>query len=470
MGATVHIPAPLRPYAGDRERIELSADRSVGRLLAELAERYPVLRERLFTEAGELRHGVDITLNNESIRDLGGVETEVSDGDSVSIVGPAAAGAELSPEELTRYSRHIMIPQVGREGQERLKHGSALLVGAGGLGTPLALYLTAAGVGRIGLVDFDTIEESNLHRQVMYGTSDVGRPKLEVAAERLRDLNPHVEIEPIAERLTSGNALRIFADYDVVADGTDNFPTRYLVNDACVLSGKPNVYASIYRFEGQISVFSYDGGPCYRCLYSEPPPPGLVPSCAEGGVLGVLPGVMGGLQANEVIKILLGAGDVASGRLVLYDALRLSFREFTLQRNRECPVCGDEPTVTGLIDYEEFCGLGGSRGGQAVEEIDVDRLKERLDRGDGLILIDVRQAYEREINRIDGSMHIPLGALAERIADLDPRKEYVVYCKAGPRSARAVSQMNERGFSEVANLAGGIDAWIERIDPGLRRY
>lgn len=468
MSATVYIPTTLRPYVDNRGEVEVTGEREVAAILAELTRANPDLTKHLLADDGSLRNSVNVYVNDENIRYLNGMQTRVPDSGSVSII-PSSAGG-LSATELARYSRHVIIPEVGQEGQQRLKSGSVLIIGAGGLGTPLALYLAAGGVGRIGLVDFDTVEESNLQRQVMYGTSHIGRPKLEVATERLRDLNPHIRIDPIPERLTSGNALEIFREYDVVADGTDNFPTRYLVNDACVLTGKPNVYGSIFRFEGQISVFNHDGGPCYRCLYSEPPPPGLVPSCAEGGVLGVLPGVVGGLQANEVIKILLRAGDVASGRLVLYDALRLSFRSLELRRNPECPVCGDRPTVRELIDYEQFCGLGGNGHAESVEEIDVRQLKEKLDRGDDLILIDVREAYERQINRIDRSVHIPLNELPTRLDELERDKEYIVHCKSGWRSARAVSRMKESGFSNVKNLAGGVDDWVDEVDPSQQKY
>ena len=421
---------------------------------------------------------VNVYVNDDSIRDRDGEATPVADGDEISIVPSIAGGAgPLTTDELVRYSRHIIMPEVGQEGQQRLKDGSALLIGAGGLGSPLALYLTAAGVGRIGIVEFDVVDRTNLQRQILYGESTVGVPKLDAAAERLADLNPHVQIDRIPQQLSSQNALSIFRDYDVVADGTDNFPTRYLVNDACVLTGKPNVYGSIFRFEGQVSVFNHDGGPCYRCLYAEPPPPGLVPSCAEGGVFGVLPGIIGAMQANEVIKLLLGVGDVASGRYLLFDALKLSFRELRLRRNPGCPVCGESPTVTELIDYEQFCGIpsGAAAEEDGVPEIDVHELASRLDNGssDGgseTVLIDVREPFEHEINCIEQAQLIPLGELPDRLSDLSPTDSYVIHCKMGGRSAKAVELMRSQGFTDVVNLAGGIDAWVEEIDPDQPSY
>ena len=487
MAITIHIPTPLRPFLDGQDTVAVETEGAVGELLRQLAAANGELGKHLFGADGSLRNFVNVYVNEEDIRYQDGEDTAVKNGDTISIVPSIAggSGASLSAAELARYSRHILIPDVGRAGQERLKAGSALLIGAGGLGSPLALYLAAAGVGRIGIVEFDKIDETNLQRQILYGTSQVGQSKLQRAQERLADLNPAITIEPLEEPLTSANALELFARYDVVADGTDNFPTRYLVNDACVLTGKPNVYGSIFRFEGQISVFNYQGGPCYRCLYSEPPPPGLVPSCAEGGVLGVLPGVVGALQANEVIKALLGLGEVAAGRLVIYDALKLSFRQLKLRRNPQCVVCGERPTVTELIDYEQFCGvpaLNGSSGGQAaaapgadgagggIREIDVHELQERLARGAGVRLIDVREPWEAEINHIEGADLIPLGELPDRLAELDPQASYVVHCKMGGRSANAVAQMQQAGFRDVVNLEGGISAWVDEIDPDQQSY
>ena len=486
MAITIHIPTPLRPFLDGQDTVAVETEGAVGELLRQLAAANGDLGKHLFGADGSLRNFVNVYVNEEDIRYQDGEDTAVKNGDTISIVPSIAggSGATLSAAELARYSRHILIPDVGRAGQERLKASSALLIGAGGLGSPLALYLAAAGVGRIGIVEFDKIDESNLQRQILYGTSQVGQSKLQRAQERLADLNPAITIEPFEQPLTSANALELFARYDVVADGTDNFPTRYLVNDACVLTGKPNVYGSIFRFEGQISVFNYQGGPCYRCLYSEPPPPGLVPSCAEGGVLGVLPGVVGALQANEVIKALLGLGEVAAGRLVIYDALKLSFRQLKLRRNPQCVVCGEQPTVTELIDYEQFCGvpalngsggqaaaaLGADGAGGGIREIDVHELQERLGRGDRVRLIDVREPWEAEINHIEGADLIPLGELPDRLAELDPEASYVVHCKMGGRSANAVAQMQQAGFRDVVNLEGGISAWVEEIDPDQQSY
>jgi adenylyltransferase/sulfurtransferase len=379
---------------------------------------------------------------------------------------------DLSAEELQRYARHLVLPEVGVEGQRRLKAASVLLVGAGGLGSPLGLYLAAAGVGRIGLVDFDVVDAANLQRQVLYGTRDLGRPKLEAATDRIADLNPHVRVEPHPVRLTSANAMEILAPYDIVIDGTDNFPTRYLVNDACVLSGKPNVYGSIFRFEGQVSVFHAGRGPCYRCLYPEPPPPGLVPNCAEGGVLGILPGVVGSLQANEAVKLILGKGDSLLGRLLLFDALEMRFRELGLRRDPECPVCGDRPSIRELIDYEQFCGVAPEPTERQLEEweISVAGLKQRLDRRDDLLLLDVREPYEWQICRLDGAVHIPMRDLPARLAELDRERETVVYCKVGSRSARVVDFLRRSGFPRALNLVGGIRAWSIEIDPSLARY
>ena len=377
--------------------------------------------------------------------------------------------AGLNPEEVQRYSRHLMLPEMGVEGQERLKDSSVLCIGAGGLGSPLALYLAAAGVGRLGMVDFDVVEFSNLQRQIIHTTDDVGRPKLASATDKLKAINPHVQVEAHEIRLSSANALELFRNYDVIADGTDNFPTRYLVNDACVLTGKPNVYGSIFRFEGQASVFGVPGGPCYRCLYPEPPPPGLVPSCAEGGVLGILPGMVGTIQATEAIKLLLGIGRPLVGRLLLFDALELSFREVRLRPDPGCPVCGENPTIDKLIDYEQFCGVGQVQEGE-VAEITVTQLQQELEAGRDLVVLDVRNPYEIEICRLEGSVVIPLPVLMDRVDELDPEKEMVVFCRSGVRSATAIRQLQGRGFSRMRNLQGGILAWAEEIDPSMPTY
>ncbi len=377
----------------------------------------------------------------------------------------------LGNEEILRYARHLALPEVGLEGQERIKAARVLCVGAGGLGSPLLLYLGAAGVGTLGIVDFDVVDLTNLQRQVVHGTADVGRKKLDSAADRLRAVNPNVRIRPFEVRLTSENALEILRDFDLVVDGTDNFATRYLVNDACVLTGKPNVYGAVYRFEGQASVFGAPGGPCYRCLYPEPPPPGLVPSCAEGGVLGVLPGLVGLIQATEALKLVLGKGEPLVGRLLLVDALAMRFREVKVRKSPDCPVCGERPTVTGLIDYQAFCGVRGqeAREEAAVEEITVEELARRRAAGEAPPLLDVREPHEVRICSIGGTL-IPLGQLPGRVGELDPAKELVVYCRSGARSARAVALLREAGFRQARNLAGGILAWADRVDPRMPKY
>ena len=379
----------------------------------------------------------------------------------------------LSNEEILRYSRHLIMPEVTMEGQKKLKAARVLCVGTGGLGSPLALYLTAAGVGTLGLVDFDVVDYTNLQRQVLHSTADVGRLKLDSAIDKLKALNPFVEIKRFDTYLNSQNALQIIKDFDIVADGTDNFATRYLVNDACVLSGKPNVYASIFRFEGQASIFGAKDGPCYRCLYPEAPPPGLVPSCAEGGVLGVLPGLLGVMQATEVIKLILGVGEPLIGRLVLVDALAMRFREMRIRKNPECPVCGAHPTVTELIDYNQFCGVRGEESEAStstkIPEIQVEEFKRRLDAGEDLYILDVREPHEYQICNIHGHL-IPLGDLPKRVHELDSSLEIVVHCKSGARSAKAVDFLRQSGFKRVTNLTGGILAWADRIDTSLPKY
>ncbi|HEY8234480.1 MAG TPA: molybdopterin-synthase adenylyltransferase MoeB [Vicinamibacteria bacterium] len=378
--------------------------------------------------------------------------------------------AELSREEIARYSRHLIMPEVTIAGQRRLKEGSVLLVGTGGLGSPAALYLAAAGIGRIGLVDYDVVDESNLQRQIVHDTSWIGKPKLESATARLNALNPHVAIETHATSLSSDNALEILKGYDVIVDGTDNFETRYLTNDACYLLKKPNVYGSIFRFEGQASVFWPDKGPCYRCLYPEPPPPGLVPSCAEGGVLGILPGVVGTIQATEALKIVLGVGEPLVGRLLLYDALAMSFEELKLRRDPKCPLCGQNPTIRELQDYVAFCGIGRGEESEAVEEITAKELQRRRDAGEALEVIDVRDPHEWEICRIPGTRLVPLGSLSEHLHEFDSSKTYVMHCKSGMRSAKAIGQLRKAGFRRLLNLRGGILAWSREVDPAVPTY
>ncbi len=383
-----------------------------------------------------------------------------------------ATSNQLSKEEILRYSRHLIMPEVAMEGQLKLKQAKVLLIGAGGLGAPLALYLAAAGVGTLGIVDFDVVDFTNLQRQIIHDTNDVGRPKLESARDTLHDINPHVEVIAHEARLTSENALEIFKDYDIVADGTDNFPTRYLVNDACVLLGKPNVYGSIFRFEGQASVFYAEQGPCYRCLYPEPPPPGLVPSCAEGGVLGVLPGIVGCIQAIEVIKLILGTGQPLIGRLLLFDALGMKFRELKLRKNPDCPICGEHPTIKELIDYEEFCGIRGEEQEYTttVPEITARELKQMMDEKKPFVLIDVREPHEYQICQLPGAQLIPLGEIPRRMHELNSADEIVVHCKMGGRSAQAVDFLMKSGFRKIRNLKGGILAWSREVDPSIPRY
>ncbi|HWQ11635.1 MAG TPA: molybdopterin-synthase adenylyltransferase MoeB [Roseiflexaceae bacterium] len=378
----------------------------------------------------------------------------------------------MSNEEIRRYSRHLILPEFGMEAQRKLKQGSVLLIGTGGLGSPLALYLAAAGVGHIGLVDFDVVDESNLQRQIVHGTSTLGVRKTESGKRRLKDLNPHVEVTTYEAQITSENAFEIMRPYDVIVDGTDNFPTRYLTNDASVMLGKPNVYGSIFRFEGQATVFHpRAGGPCYRCLYPEPPPPGLVPSCAEGGVLGVLPGVIGTIQATEAIKLLTGIGETLVGRLMLYDALSMRFRELRLRRNPDCPVCGDHPTVTELIDYQQFCGIVPEPDPATFsDEITPLETAAWLQRDDRPLLLDVREANEWEIGRLPGAVRISVNELASRMNELDTAREMVVYCRSGVRSRRAVDMLRAAGFRKLKNLTGGILRWSDEVDPSIPKY
>src|SRR6266542_236984 len=430
------LPTPLRPYAGGASSVEV-AGRTVADALESLIARHEALRKHLYDDEGKLRSFVNVYKNDEDVRYLRKGATPVSEADALSIIPSIAGGSPappaaveeltLSNEEIRRYSRHLIMPEVGMEGQKKLKAARVLAIGTGGLGSPLALYLAAAGVGTIGLVDYDVVDDSNLQRQILFDAGDVGRSKLDAAVERLRGVNPHVRIVPYEERLTSGNALEIFRDFDIVADGTDNFPTRYLVNDACVLTGKPNVYASIFRFEGQASVFWARKGPCYRCLYAEPPPPGLVPSCAEGGVLGVLPGIVGSIQALETLKLILGTGEPLIGRLLLFDALKLQFRELRLTKDPDCPVCGANPTVTELIDYEAFCGVGAEPAYDGPE-ISAEQLKAESERNPALVVVDVREPHEYEIAHIAGAKLIPLGELPNRLHELDGHAEIVTHC------------------------------------------
>jgi molybdopterin/thiamine biosynthesis adenylyltransferase/rhodanese-related sulfurtransferase/molybdopterin converting factor small subunit len=479
MPVRILVPTPLRPFTG-QQGVVAAEGATVGELLRALTTAHPDLRQHLFTAEGTLRSFVNIYVNDDDIRQLKREDTPVGPADTVSIVPSVAGGsgaATLTNDEVQRYSRHLIIPEVGVEGQRKLKNARVVCIGAGGLGSPSSLYLAAAGVGTLGLVDFDVVDASNLQRQVLFSTADVGRPKVQAAAERLTGLNPEVRVVVHETPLSSANALDILRDYDVVVDGADNFPTRYLVNDACVLLGKPNAYGSIFRFDGQASVFATKGGPCYRCLYPEPPPPGLVPSCAEGGVLGVLPGIIGTIQATEAIKLILGIGNTLAGRLLLLDALSMEFRTMKLRRDPACPVCGDHPTVTKLIDYQQFCGIPAATAAAAstaaVPEISVEALMGAIDRDQAPWILDVREPREFEICRIPGSTLIPLGELPTRLGEVPHGPEgpaILVHCKMGGRSAKAVALLREHGITNARNLTGGILAWIDRVDPTLPKY
>jgi adenylyltransferase/sulfurtransferase len=498
MATKILIPTPLRPYT-DKQDAVLAEGTTVGELLADLTKRHAGLKAHLYNEQGKLRSFVNLYLNDEDIRYLQKEQTPVSATDTLSIIPSVAGGIDLETgsgrfsagavaenlpdalpqltnDEVKRYSRHLIMPEVGVDGQRKLKAGSVLCIGAGGLGSPAAMYLAAAGVGTIGIVDFDVVDFSNLQRQIIHTTPDVGRSKLASARDRIEAINPHVEVRTYETALSSENALKLFEPYDIILDGTDNFPTRYLVNDACVLLGKPNTYGSIFRFEGQASVFGTKAGPCYRCLYPEPPPPGLVPSCAEGGVLGVLPGIIGVIQATEAIKLLTGIGEPLIGRFLIYDALKMRFRELKLKKDPDCPVCGTHPTVTKLIDYDQFCGIhpaaAENTGVNPNTGLDITavELKQRLDRGDKLTLVDVREPNEYQINRIPGTVLIPLGEVPRRYAELDKDAEIVVHCKMGGRSAKAADFLRSVGFTRVLNLKGGILDWIDKVDPSQPKY
>jgi len=476
MSVTVSIPTPLRGFTAGRDSVELQGE-TVGQVLDGLLAEHSGLKQHLLQEDGRVRSFVNLYLNETDIRQLSSTATRVKPGDVLTIVPSIAGGApaveaepQLSHAEVLRYSRHLLLPEVGMAGQRKLKAARVLTIGAGGLGSPLSLYLAAAGVGTIGIVDFDAVDLTNLQRQIVHGTSTLGKPKLDSAEARLTDLNPNVRIEKHEARLSSENALDIIREYDIVVDGTDNFPTRYLVNDACVLLDKPNVYGSIFRFEGQASVFYAKQGPCYRCLYSEPPPPGLVPSCAEGGVLGVLPGIIGSIQALETIKWIIGAGDSLIGRLVLFDALKFRFRELQLRKDPACPICGEHRSIHQLIDYEAFCGIGAEPS-YAGPEITAEELqREMREKGRELVLLDVREPHEWEIAHIDGARLIPLGQLPERLGELDGHAEIVTQCHRGVRSMKALNILKGAGFNRVRSLAGGIDAWADRVEVGMARY
>ncbi|MGD0588015.1 MAG: molybdopterin-synthase adenylyltransferase MoeB [Thermoplasmata archaeon] len=492
--ATVKVPTPLRSFTGGASELSLEGT-TVGAVIRGLAEANPALKHHLFTPEGRLRNFVTVYLNDEDIRYLEREATVLKEGDIVSIVPAVAGGAPPSPaaplrrprsvnvappkeeafshDELRRYSRHLLLPEVGMAGQRKLRQAKVLLVGAGGLGAPAALYLAAAGVGELGLVDFDTVDLSNLQRQVLYTTADVGRPKLTVAKERIEALNPGTHVATYDQRLTSENALDILGAYDIVVDGTDNFPTRYLVNDAAVLLGKPNVYGSIYRFEGQVSVFDAKRGPCYRCLYPEPPPPDLVPSCAEAGVLGVLPGLVGILQATETVKLILEQGEPMIGRLLLFDALALKFRELKLRKNPHCVLCSPSATQKGLIDYPAFCGVpaaGTTPASETVPTVEPEELRTELDSSEPPLVIDVREPGEWAIAHLPHARLIPKGELVDRVDELTRASKLVLYCRTGKRSSEATRLLLDLGFSQVRTLHGGINAWAQRVDPSIPQY
>ncbi len=482
MAVTVVIPTPLRQFAGGNSEIEIEAT-TAGEALEKLTTAHTDLKKHLYNDGGNLRNFVNVYVGDEDIRDLEGLETEVKSGGEILIVPSIAGGniaaeakaerdlPNLSNEEIARYSRHLILPEVGLEGQKKLKAARVLMIGTGGLGSPLGLYLAAAGIGTLGIVDFDVVDESNLQRQIIHGTKDVGRLKIESAKDRLHDINPNTRIEAHETRLTSENALRLFREFDVIVDGTDNFPTRYLVNDASVLTGKPNVYGSIFRFEGQACVFWAEKGACYRCLYPEPPPPGLVPSCAEGGVLGVLPGIVGTIQANEVIKVILDAEGILLNRLLLFDAWKMRFRELKLKKNPDCPICGTNPTIKELIDYEEFCGLNLPVEERILEEITATELNELIKNNTEVQIIDVRETYEVEIAHIPNTKLIPLAEVVARAKEIDSSRTAIVHCKGGVRSAKAIKALQENGFAgRLLNLKGGIGAWSDEVDASVPKY
>jgi adenylyltransferase/sulfurtransferase len=493
MANKILIPTPLRPFTDKQESVEVSGG-TVGEILKQLTTRFDGLQKHLYTADGKLRSFVNVYVNDEDIRYLQREQTPIKEGDTVSIIPSVAGGVStasakdaayereapaLEGDEIKRYSRHLILPEIGMDGQRKLKAASVLCIGAGGLGSPVAMYMAAAGIGRIGIVDFDVVDYSNLQRQIIHGTPDVGRSKLQSAKDTINALNPHVQVDTYETALTSQNALDLFRPYDVIIDGTDNFPTRYLVNDACVLTGKPNAYGSIFRFEGQASVFATAEGPCYRCLYPEPPPPGLVPSCAEGGVLGVLPGIIGLIQATEATKLILGIGEPLIGRFLIYDALKMRFRELKLRKDPDCPVCGTHPTVTTLIDYDQFCGIrpepltpAAATGGTVTNEWEITpvELKRRIDAGETLQIVDVREPNEYQINKIPGTTLIPLGEFPRRYQELDLDREIILHCKMGGRSAKAQDFLRTVGVTNTKNLTGGVLAWIDQVDPTQPKY
>jgi len=466
------IPYALRAFTERNAEVEVNGG-TAGEAINALASAYPALKNHLFTEDGQLRDFINLFVGGANINSLQGLNTPIADNGELMIV-PAIAGgsdAELTNEEIGRYSRHLLLPEIGVEGQKKLKAAKVLIVGTGGLGAPIALYLAAAGVGTIGLVDFDVVDESNLQRQIIHSTRDVGRPKVASAKDRIKGINPLVNVVTHNEMLTSKNALELFADYDIIADGTDNFQTRYLVNDACVFLGKLNAYGSVFQFDGQATVFGAKDGPCYRCLYPSPPPPGLVPSCAEGGVMGVLPGIIGTIQAAETIKLIVGGAKPLIGRLLSFDAWRMSFRELKLDKNPDCPVCGKNRTIHELIDYEQFCGLKKHTDSKPIDTITALDLKKRLDNGDKIQFIDIREPHERAIVKFPNAKVIPLGQLERRMEELDTSIDAVFLCKIGQRSILGIRTLQDAGYKgKLLNLQDGLNAWARDVDKSMPIY
>jgi adenylyltransferase/sulfurtransferase len=469
----VLIPYALRSFVERKAEVEVEAN-TAGEAVRALAEAYPGLKPHLFTAEGNLRDFINLFVGDVNVGKLKGLDTPVADGEEVMIIPAIAGGRDdlgLSNEEISRYSRHLLLPDIGVEGQKKLKAAKVLIVGTGGLGAPLALYLGAAGVGTIGLVDFDFVDESNLQRQIIHSTRDIDRPKVASARDRIKGINPLIDVVMHNAMLTSRNALDIIKGYDIVADGTDNFPTRYLVNDACVFLGKPNIYGSVFQFEGQASVFGVEGGPCYRCLYPSPPPPGLVPSCAEGGVMGVLPGIIGTIQAAEAIKLIIGNAKPLIGRLLHFDAWLMSFRELRLEKEPDCPVCGENPRLTELIDYELFCGLKHDGPEEPVETITAIDLKKRLDNGERIQFVDIREPHERAIVKFPDAWVCPLGQLERRAGELDPAADAVFLCKIGQRSILGIKALREAGYpGRMLNLKDGLNAWARDVDKTMPIY
>jgi len=467
------IPYALRAFVERNAEIEVKGS-TAGEAILALAAAYPGIKTHLFTDEGQLRGFINVFVGGANVDKQQGLDTPVADGGELMIIPAIAGGSDLpklTNEEISRYSRHLLLPEIGVEGQKKLKAAKVLIVGTGGLGAPLALYLSAAGIGTIGLVDFDFVDESNLQRQIIHSTRDVHRPKVASAKDRIKGINPFINVVTYNTMLTSQNAMDIIADYDLVADGTDNFQTRYLVNDACVFLGKPNIYGSVFQFEGQASVFGAKDGPCYRCLYPSPPPPGLVPSCAEGGVMGVLPGIIGTIQAAEVIKMIVGNAKPLVGRLLHFDAWRMSFRELKLEKEPNCPVCGENPSIRELIDYEQFCGLKKNKEEEPIETITAVDLKQRLDNGERIQFIDIREPHERAIVKFPNALIMPLGQIARRIEEFDPSATAVFLCKIGQRSILGIRALREAGYKgKMLNLQDGLNAWARDVDKSMPVY